>query len=85
MAFLSAWSYVDRTLNGKKIRDVITSVPQAWLWFMGDIYRQYNKATGPELEAKSTTAAASSGTNKHCDAEAGMRGLPYSPRRSLSV
>lgn len=47
---------------------------------MGDAYRQNSKATGPELEARSANA-----TNKNRDAEAGIRGLEYPPRCSLSV
>lgn len=69
----------------EKIRGVITSVPRAQLWFMGGIYRQYSKATGPVLEARSANAMVRSDTNETCDAEAGIGGLQCSPWSSLSA
>lgn len=61
---------------------MITPVPKAELWVMGDFYRQYREAVGPELVARSADATASTGTNEHGDVEAGIRDLQYSPRRS---
>lgn len=85
-AGLSANMVLSRPKNQwEKIRGVITSVPRAQLWFMGGIYRQSSKATGLVLEARSANAAVRSDTTKTCDAEAGMRGLQYSPWSSLSA
>lgn len=52
---------------------------------MGGIYRQPSEATGPVLEARSANAMVRSDTDKTCDAEAGVRGLQYSPWSSLGA
>lgn len=34
LAFPPKWSHIDRTMNGKKLGDIMTSMPEAELWVM---------------------------------------------------